>query len=122
MAWKPSKARMNDFKDKMATIETFCNKNNITTTRTNDSYYFIVNDQKYRVSNHAVESRNKTDWLGNVTNARGYALDDTRESDTIYIHAWKTRIIEIYKDLTNGYKLNGRGQRLWLQVTLTILK
>lgn len=112
MAWKPSKARVNDFKEKMEAIERFCRKNDIATTNSNDSYYFIFNDQKYRVSNHAVESRNNYDSLGNLTNARGYAMDDTRENDTIYIHASKTRIIEIYNDLMNGYKLNGRGQRV----------
>lgn len=30
---------------------------------------------------------------------------------TVYIHAGKTRIIEIYNDLKAGYQLDGRGNR-----------
>ena len=92
-------------KKKMEAIERFCRKNDIATTNSNDSYYFIFNDQKYRVSNHAVESRNNYDSLGNLTNARGYAMDDTRENDTIYIHASK-----------NAYNRNIQRFNEWLQI------
>lgn len=36
---------------------------------------------------------------------------DGREDNTVYIHASKTRIIEIYNDIVAGYKLDGRGNR-----------
>lgn len=35
----------------------------------------------------------------------------SNEEDTVYIHASKTRIIQIYNDLKDGYELDGRGNR-----------
>lgn len=35
-----------------------------------------------------------------------------RKDNTVYIHAGKTRIIEIYNDLKAGYKLDGKGYRI----------
>ena len=35
-----------------------------------------------------------------------------RKDDTVYIHAGKTRIIDIYNDLKTGYKLDGKGYRI----------
>lgn len=95
--WKPSKKAIQNFKNAMNEIDDFCNENNIIQSRTSDSYYFFVNGQKYRVSNHSVESSPK--------------YHDGRESDTIYIHAGKTRIIQIYNDIVNGFQLDGRGNR-----------
>lgn len=108
--WKPSKTKVNDFKEKMNEIDYFCKKHNIHRSQNSDSYYFTINNINYRVSNHAVESRNKYDDFGNLKNARGYKLDDHREKDTVYIHASKTRIIEIYSKLKHGFKLDGRGK------------
>lgn len=108
--WKPSKTKVNEFKEKMNEIDNFCDEHNIQRSQNSDSYYFTINDIAYRVSNHAVESRNKYDDLGNLKNARGYRLDDHREKDTVYIHASKTRIIEIYKNLEKGLILDGRGK------------
>ena len=34
-----------------------------------------------------------------------------READVVYIHASKTRIMEIYNDLKAGHKLDGKGRR-----------
>lgn len=101
-----SKSAKRDFAIKMEEIQDFCLKNKIQTTRSNDSYYFTIDNINYRVSNHAVESRNK----GNSAIYRGYNLDDKRDDNIIYIHASKTRIIEIYNNLKNGKKLNARGQ------------
>lgn len=35
-----------------------------------------------------------------------------RKDDTVYIHAGKTRIIEIYNDLKAVYRLNGKGHKI----------
>jgi uncharacterized coiled-coil DUF342 family protein len=108
--FKPSKTAKREFAQKMNEIDEFCKENLISNSKTNDSYYFSINGQKYRVSNHAVESRNKYDEItGELKNARGYELDSTRDDDTVYIHASKTRIIEIYNNLKSGKRLNGRG-------------
>jgi hypothetical protein len=66
-----------------------------------DSFYFDINGQKYRVSNHSVESSHR--------NSGGQYHQDGREDDTIYIHASKTRIADIHKLLLAGHKLDGRG-------------
>lgn len=99
--WKPSKAAINEFKNEMNQIETFCKENNIIQSSSSDSYYFTLNNQNYRVSNHSVEASN--------ANSNGAYHEDGRRDDTIYIHASKTRIIEIYNNLKDGKKLDGRG-------------
>ena len=100
--YKPSKTKIKAFKEKMSEIDSFCDENGIIQSSTSDSYYFEINNQKYRVSNHSVE-------LSNV-NSHGNYHEDGRRTDTIYIHASKTRIIEIYNNLKLGKKLNGRGE------------
>ena len=98
--WKPSKTAIREFVKKMDEVSEFCNKNNIVQSRNGDSYYFTINEQEYRVSNHAVESRNKYDELtGELLNARGFEMNNKREDNIIYIHAGKTRIIEVYNNL-----------------------
>jgi len=37
--------------------------------------------------------------------------DTKRSGEVTYIHASKTRIIDIYNDLVAGYELNGKGYR-----------
>jgi len=99
-----SKTAKREFAIKMAEIERFCNENGISYSNSSDSYYFTINDQEYRVSNHSVEASNRhgsQQWH-----------PDGREKDVVYIHASKTRIIEIYNDLKEGRKLNGRGERV----------
>jgi len=91
-----SKTAKRDFAIKMAEIEDFCVKKNITQSYNGDSYYFTLNGTNYRVSNHSPESSQ---------------YHDGRDKKTVYIHASKTRIIEIYTDLKNGYILDGRGNR-----------
>lgn len=110
--WKPSKKAASEFKAKMEEIEDFCIKNNISKSLSSDSYYFVINGQKYRVSNHTIEASNNQayDWMGQQVRPKYH--DDKREDDVIYIHASKTRIIDIYNDLKNGYKLNGKGNRV----------
>lgn len=92
--WKPSKTQIKAFISEMKDIEEYCRENDISRSTTSDSYYFTINGQKYRVSNHSVES---SSW------------HNGRLEDTIYIHASKTRIIDIHKNLLQGYKLDGFG-------------
>ena len=110
--WKPSQTSKREFAEKMAEIEKFCSENSIDKSRNGDSYYFTVDGQQYRVSNHSVESSNAHayNWLGEQIREKYH--EDGRREDVTYIHASKTRIIEIYNDIKAGYKLDGRGKRV----------
>ena len=57
--YKPSKTKIREYAEKMDRIDDFCSKNNISKSANSDSYYFEINGQKYRVSNHSVESSNR---------------------------------------------------------------
>lgn len=109
--WRPSKTQAREFAKKMEEIDDFCRENGIRSSSSNDSYYFTINGQKYRVSNHSVEASNSHayNWAGEQVRPLYHA--NGREDDTIYIHASKTRIMDIYNDLKNGYTLDGRGNR-----------
>lgn len=109
--WKPSKTARREFAQTMNDIDKFCDENGISCSASKDSYYFTINGQKYRVSNHSVETSNAGayDSLGNQVRSKYHP--DGREDDTIYIHAGKTRIRDIYNDLKAGYELDGRGNR-----------
>ena len=108
--YKPSKTKIREYAEKMDRIDDFCNKNNISRSANSDSYYFELNGQKYRVSNHSVESSNRGAYE-EVTHEQIRELyhPEGREKDTIYIHAGKTRIMEIYENLKAGKELDGRG-------------
>lgn len=110
--WSPSKKAKREFAEKMKEIYDFCAEHGIYASRTNDSYYFTINGVNYRVSNHSVETSNKAAY-DEVSGAKQRPLyhDDGRKDDTVYIHAGKTRIIEIYNDLEAGFKLDGKGNR-----------
>lgn len=110
--WSPSKKAKREFAEKMKEIYDFCTEHGIYASRTNDSYYFTINGVNYRVSNHSVETSNKAAY-DEVSGAKKRPLyhDDGRKDDTVYIHAGKSRIIEIYNDLEAGFKLDGRGNR-----------
>lgn len=84
---------------KMDKVTEFCNENNITASKSNDSYYFTLNGKNYRVSNHTIEKRE-------------LYHDTKRDNNTVYIHAGKTRIIDIYNDLKAGYELDGKGYKI----------
>ena len=111
--WKPSKKAKKEFCDKMKEIEQFCIEHGITSSRSNDSYYFTVDGINYRVSNHSIESSN-TAAYDQITGEQYRDLyhEDGRINNTVYIHASKTRIIEIYNDIVADYKLDGRGNRI----------
>ena len=98
--WKPSKASAREFSEKMREVDAFCAANGITQSLSSDSYYFSIGGLNYRVSNHSVES------------SRPEYHPDGRRADTVYIHASKTRIMEIYSDLKSGHRLDGMGNRI----------
>ena len=98
--WKPSKTAAKEFAEKMNEIDSFCASHAIDRSLSSDSYYFTLNGTHYRVSNHSVES------------SRPEYHPNGRETNTVYIHASKTRIIDIYSDLVNGYHLDWRGNRI----------
>ena len=106
--WKPSKKAKREFAEKMQEIDEFCSDNCIIQSASSDSYYFDIDDQKYRVSNHTVENSNRHAYKGGEQIRREYHPDGERP-DTIYITASKTRIIEIYTALKSGKKLTRRG-------------
>ena len=108
--WKPSKTKAREFVQKMEEIRDFCNENGIDYSASMDSYYFMVNGKKYRVSNHTIETSNSGAYVDGIQ-VRDKYHDDIRANDTIYIHAGKTRIIDIYNDLKDGYLLDGKGNR-----------
>lgn len=108
--YKPSKTQIREYAEKMDRIDDFCSKNNISRSANSDSYYFEINGQKYRVSNHSVESSNRGAYEeGTHEQIRELYHPEGREKDTIYIHAGKTRIMEIYENLKAGKELDGRG-------------
>ena len=110
--WKPSKKAAREFAQQMDEINEFCAAHGIDSSRSNDSYYFTVDGQKYRVSNHTVERSNAKAYTEDGTQIRDVYHSGGRKDDTIYITASKTRIIEIYNDLQAGHKLDGRGRRV----------
>ena len=109
--WKPSRTAAREYAAKMDEIEEFCKKNKINHSASMDSYYFEVAGHRYRVSNHSAEASNAAayDWTGQQVRELYHA--GGRQGDTRYIHAGKTRIMEIYNDLMAGYELDGRGNR-----------
>ena len=111
--YKPSRAKRIQFAMEMDFIREFCEKNNIQTSRNNDSYYFTLNGTNYRVSNHTIEASNKAAFdIDTGMYKRDLYHETERKDDTVYIHAGKTRIIDIYNDLKAGYKLDGKGYKI----------
>ena len=108
--WRPSKTQKKEFAIKMTEIRNFCYENGISTSCSNDSYYFTIDDVRYRVSNHSIEASNRAAF-DELTGEQVRPLyhSENREKDVFYIHASKTRIIEIYNDLKAGKKLDHRG-------------
>ena len=57
--YKPSRADARDFAQKMKEIEEFCHDHGISHSFSNDSYYFVIGDVRYRVSNHTMQASDK---------------------------------------------------------------
>lgn len=110
--WKPSKTAAREFAKQMQEIDDFCAENGISASSSKDSYYFTVGGVHYRVSNHTIEASNRAAYKDGEQ-VRALYHEDGREADTVYIHASKTRIIDIYNNLKAGYKLDGRGYRVF---------
>ena len=111
--WKPSRTAAREFAERMREVEEFCSAHGIEQSARGDSYYFTLNGTKYRVSNHSVEASNRAAY-DPVTGERRRDLYHAggRQDGVVYIHAGKTRIMDIYTDLAAGYKLDGRGNRV----------
>lgn len=110
--YTPSKTARREFALKMQQIAKFCEENQIEQSASGDSYYFTLNGNKYRVSNHSVEASNRAAYNPITSEKRRELYHRSgRESDVVYIHASKLRIMEIYNDLKDGYELDGFGMR-----------
>lgn len=107
--YKPSKTKAREFARLMDQINDFCIENGISQSASSDSYYFTINGKNYRVSNHSVEASNARAYNEDGEKIREVYHPGGREKDVIYIHASKTRIIEIYNNLLLGIALDGRG-------------
>ena len=100
-----SKSKKREFAQKMNEIDEFCKNNNISKSKSSDSYYFSLNGKNYRISNHSVEA--------SYLNSNGQHHKSGREKDVTYIHASKTRIIDIYNSLKSGKDVDGKGNVKW---------
>ena len=107
--WKPSKEQKQQFADKMREIDAFLESHDISASANRDSYYFSINGINYRVSNHSIEASNRKAFNAFGEQIRDKYHADSRDKNTVYIHAGKTRIIQIYNDLLEGKTLDGRG-------------
>lgn len=97
----------------MTKIEAFCKDKGIAHSQNYDSYYFSINGQEYRVSNHSAEASNNAAYDPDTgEQLRPLYHDFDAEADVIDILAGKTRIITIYNDLVAGYDLDYRGNRI----------
>ncbi len=107
--YRPSKKAIQEYSNQMKRIEAFCVENGIQSSASKDSYYFSINGQSYRVSNHTIEASNARAYNFEGERVRELYHSEGRNSNVIYIHAGKTRIIEIYNNLKAGYVLDGKG-------------
>lgn len=108
MKFKLSKEKAIKFRKKIQDIDDYCKENNITKSFSGDSYYFQLNDIKYRVSNHTVSKSNRNAFSKDGERLRKEYHPDG-ENGMVCITASKTRIIEIHKALKSGKKLDRRG-------------
>ena len=107
--YRPSKKKIREFIEKMNEIDQFCCDNGIRRSKNSDSYYFVLNDKRYRLSNHTIQASNRGafDEFGNQIRPKYH--DAESEADEIQITASKTRLIEIYNNLKAGLPLDKRG-------------
>ena len=110
--FKPSRSQARAFAQKMDEIDNFCRKNAIDHSKSSDSYYFTIDGQNYRVSNHTIAASNRGAYNEFGEQIREKYHGNKEDDDVIYITAGKTRIIEIYNDLKAGHKLDRRGNRI----------
>ena len=106
-----SKSAKREFAQKMEEIAMFCKEHGISQSCNGDSYYFVLNGKHYRISNHTVEASNRAAYDDFGNRLRESYHPNGREDDVVYITASKTRLMDIYCDLANGYAVDGRGFR-----------
>ncbi|WP_412031260.1 hypothetical protein [Metamycoplasma buccale] len=106
-----SKTKKIEFAQKMDEIWDFCVANDITFSKKQDSYYFTLNNKKYRISNHTIAASNNAAFNEYGTQIRDFYHNDNENID-VYIIASKTRLIEIYENLKAGKKFDKRGRLL----------
>lgn len=110
--WRPSRSKAREFAETMRRIEDFCDENGIIRSSSSDSYYFTINGERYRVSNHTQRASDRGMYRNGEKVRESYHRneDGSYEYDREHeITAGKTRIIEIYTALANGKKLDKRG-------------
>ena len=115
--YRPSRAKAREFAAKMDEVERFCDEHGIRTSASMDSFYFAINGEQYRVSNHTVAASNAGRFAndpitGEWVETRAKYHDDGEFDHDHEITAGKTRIIDIYNDLVAGRKLDKRGRRI----------
>lgn len=113
MKFKMSKTARCEYAAKMAEIEDFCKAHDIKRSFSGDSYYFYLNGQNYRVSNHTVAESNRAafeEFTGEQL--REVYHEGGERADTIYIKAGKLRICEIYNALAAGKEVDECGRVL----------
>lgn len=115
--WKPSKTAAQEFVKKMDEVERFCNEHGISHSASMDSFYFNINGESYRVSNHTVAASNAGRFGENPVTGEWVERRERYHTEGEFdrnheITASKTRIIDIYNDLAAGIKLDKRGKRI----------
>lgn len=108
--WRPSASARHEFAEKMAEIEAFCAKNNISKSHNCDSYYFFIDGKRYRVSNHSREASNEAAFDEFTREQKRGVYHDLNDKEEIQILAGKTRLIEIYNNIKAGAKIDSRGR------------
>jgi len=101
------------YDEEMHDIQVFCKKHHIITDKNHNSYYFKLNGQKYRVSNHTIDESNKRAF--NRFNGRQFREiyhPEGEDPNVVYIIAGKRKIKRIYNDLRMGRKLDKRGNAI----------
>lgn len=112
--WKPKKSDVAEFKKKMEELEAFLDEHwrDISASMGRDSFYFVHEGVPYRVSNHSIEASNKRAYNRNGEKVREKYHPDERDKETRYIHASKTRFIEIYNRIVSGVEVDGHGNAI----------
>lgn len=110
--WKPSRAKAKEYAEKMNEVQAFCDEHGISYSGTMDSYYFTLNGQRYRVSNHTIARSNAKafrldEMTGEIVKVREQYHNP--DGDIICYTASKTRLPEIYEALVAGKTLDKRG-------------
>jgi hypothetical protein len=101
-----SKTAKREFAEKMSEIQNYCDNNAINYSCSMDSFYFEIDGQKYRVSNHTVKASNAKAFNEFGEKIRELYHKDDEGYNCIF--ASKTRLIEIHKKLKSGITVNAK--------------